>query len=123
MENGNVVSFSVFLSSFSAIHFLYNKNMKIAAAIILSIAFIFVATQIVAGIREERSLAQTFSDVSARLEQAKVQEQDLSAEMSYLSNPANLEKELRARFNYAKPGETMVVIVPSSTATSSASGE
>lgn len=95
--------------------------MKIAAIIILSIAFAFVVTQIISAIREEHSLAQTFSDIESRLEQAKTEEQNLSAEMNYLANPANLEKELRARFNYAKPGETMVVIVPSSTATSSAS--
>jgi cell division protein FtsB len=95
--------------------------MKIAAAIILSIACIFVVTQIVSSIKEEHSLAQMFSDVDVRLEQAKNQEQELSGEMDYLSHPANLEKELRARFNYTKPGETMVIIVSSSTATSSAS--
>ena len=95
--------------------------MKIAAAVILSIAFIFVATQIVSAIRQERSLAQAFSDVDVRLAQAEAQEQDLSSEMNYLTNPVNLEKELRARFNYAKPGETMLIIVPSSTATSSES--
>jgi cell division protein FtsB len=95
--------------------------MKIAAAVILGIAFIFVAVQIVSAVREEHSLAQTFSDIDARLDQAKTEEKNLSAESNYLANPANLEKELRARFNYAKPGETMVVIVPSSTATGAAS--
>lgn len=95
--------------------------MKIASAIILSLAFIFVATQIVAAVREEHSLAGTFSDVESRLQQAKTEEQSLSVEMNYLTNPVNLEKELRARFNYAKPGETMVIIISSSTATSSAS--
>ena len=87
--------------------------MKIAAAVILSIALIFIVTQIVSSIKEEHSLAEMFSGVDARLEQAKTQEQDLSEKMNYLTNPANLEKELRARFNYAKPGETMVIIVPS----------
>ena len=27
-------------------------------------------------------------------------------------NPANLEKELRARFNYREPGEKLIIIVP-----------
>lgn len=94
--------------------------MKIAVAVILSIAFIFVATQIVSAIRQEHSLAQAFSDVDVRRGQAEAQERGLSSEMNYLTNPVNLEKELRARFNYAKPGETMVIIVPSSAATSSA---
>jgi cell division protein FtsB len=99
----------------------YNKSMKIAAAVILSIALIFVVAQMVSAIKEEHSLAATFSDVENRLQQTKTEEQSLSAEMDYLTNPVNLEKELRARFNYAKPGETMVVIVPSSTASGSAS--
>jgi len=95
--------------------------MKIAAAIILGIAFVFIATQIVSAIKQEHSLAGTFSDVEGRLQQAEAQEQSLSAEVDYLANPVNLEKELRARFNYAKPGETMVVIISSSTAPSPAS--
>ena len=40
---------------------------------------------------------------------------NLQEENQYPSNPANLEKELRARYNYKKPGETMVIIIPSST--------
>ena len=34
----------------------------------------------------------------------------------------NLEKELRARFNYKKPGETMIIIVPEPSSTASTSG-
>jgi cell division protein FtsB len=95
--------------------------MKIAAAIVLSLAFIFIATQIVSSIQEEHSLAATFSGVESKLQQAKTDEQSLSAEVNYLADPVNLEKELRARFNYAKPGETMVIIVQSSTPASAAS--
>jgi hypothetical protein len=55
------------------------------------------------------------------LEQAETEEQSLSTEVNYLSNPVNLEKELRGRFNYAKSGETMLIIVSSSTTGSSTS--
>jgi cell division protein FtsB len=95
--------------------------MKIAAAVILSLALIFIVTQVISSIEEEHSLAATFSNVAAKLEQAKDEEENLTAEVNYLANPANLEKELRARFNYAKPGETMVIIVASSTPTGSTS--
>jgi cell division protein FtsB len=50
---------------------------------------------------------------------SQAQEASLQEETQYLSNPANLEKELRARFNYKKPGETMVIIVPDATSTTS----
>jgi cell division protein FtsB len=90
-------------------------DMKIAAAIVLSIVLFFIGTQIVSSIKEERSLAQNFADVESRLQDAQTKEQALSTEVNYLSDPANLEKELRSRFNYAKPGETMIIIVQSST--------
>ena len=92
--------------------------MKIVISLMLAAVLVFVATQVVFFMREERSLSQALTDTKHRLQDAQTEEQDLSAEVSYLADPANLEKELRARFNYAKPGETMIVIVPSSTATS-----
>ena len=95
--------------------------MKIAAAIILTIALVFVGTQIFSSLKEKRSLSQTFTDVESRLQDAQAEEQNLSTEVNYLSDPANLEKELRSRFNYAKPGETMIIIVQSSTPASVAS--
>jgi cell division protein FtsB len=75
-------------------------------------------------IKEQRALSQTLSDTQARLQKAQADEANLSAQLQYLQNPANLQKELRAQFNYKKPGETMLIIVPaqSSTATSVAGG-
>ena len=89
--------------------------MKIAIAVILGIVLIFLATQVFFFFKEEGSLEGTLTDTENRLQQAQLKEQTLSTEVDYLANPANLEKELRARFNYTKPGETMVIIVPSST--------
>ena len=96
--------------------------MKIAITVVLGIVLIFLATQVFFFFKEEGSLEGTLADTEYRLQQAQHEEQTLSTEVNYLANPANLEKELRARFNYAKPGETMVIIVPSSTETSSSSG-
>jgi hypothetical protein len=35
-------------------------------------------------------------------------------DISYFTSPQNLEKELRGEFNYKKPGEKMIIIVPES---------
>jgi hypothetical protein len=91
--------------------------MKIAFAIILAIILVVIGLQIFSFLGEERALNQNLSDVELRLTQAKAQEADLQDEMQYLANPTNLEKELRVRFNYKKPGETMIIIVPSGTST------
>jgi cell division protein FtsB len=68
---------------------------------------------------QEWSLGSQLADVQANLTKSQTQETSLQEEVQYLGNPANLEKELRERFNYKKPGETMVIIVPSSTVTTS----
>jgi cell division protein FtsB len=94
--------------------------MKIAVSTVLVLALAFVGTQIFFSIKEEHSLAASYASLSVELNAAKTDEESLSSEVNYLADPVNLEKELRARFNYAKPGETMVIIIPSSTASSSA---
>ena len=97
--------------------------MKIVAAIVLAIILIFVGARMYSFFAQERQLGVDLADIEARLTRAKFDEANLQEEAQYLASPINLEKELRARFNYRKPGETMVVIVPSqsSTPTSSAS--
>lgn len=87
--------------------------MKIAAAILLLIGLVLVGVRVYSFFGEERQLNHDLADIEARLMKAKIDEANLEAETRYLANPANLEKELRARFNYKKPGEKMIIIVPS----------
>ena len=87
--------------------------MKIAAVVVLSIFLVIIGWQVVSFIREEGRLGSQLADVQANLTKAQAQEAGLQEESQYLSNPLNLEKELRARFNYKKPGEQMIIIVPS----------
>ncbi len=37
---------------------------------------------------------------------------DLENQAQYVKDPDNLETELRSRFNYKKPGENVIVVVP-----------
>lgn len=85
---------------------------KIAAIVILSIILVLVGARVYSFFKEERELSAELTDIEARLVKAKSDETQLTAEVQYLANPVNLEKELRARFNYKRPGETMVIIVP-----------
>jgi cell division protein FtsB len=96
--------------------------MKIAATVGLSLLLIVIGWQVFSFVRQEGQLGSELADVQANLTKAQTQEASLQEETQYLSNPVNLEKELRARFNYKKPGEQMIIIVPSasSTATSTA---
>jgi len=93
--------------------------MKIAAIVVLSLFLIVIGVQVFSFVGQEWSLGSQLADVQANLLKAQQQETSLQQENAYLSNPANLEKELRSRFNYKKPGETMVIIESTGKATTS----
>jgi len=97
---------------------------KIIASIGLLVIFLAIGARAYSFFAEERSLSADLADIATRLAKAKSDDAALEDEAQYLANPLNLEKELRARFNYKKPGETMIIIIPaqSSTATSSFGG-
>ena len=96
--------------------------MKIAAIIVLAVVLALVAGRVWTFFAEERGLSAELAAAETRLSQAKTDEVNLQEEVQYLANPLNLEKELRARFNYKKPGETMIVIVPPAASSTTSTG-
>ncbi len=92
--------------------------MKIAAVVILSAVLLLVGVQIYSFLKRRAELSLEFSDISAKLNRAKLEQEKFRAELDYYLNPANLEKELRARFNYKAPGEKLLIIVPKGNSTS-----
>lgn len=95
--------------------------MKIFIAIVLSFFTIFIGIETYSFWSQQNQASKALNDIEARLNNTKTQEANLQSDIKYLANPINLEKEIRAFFNYKKPGETMIIIVSSqsSTATSS----
>lgn len=94
--------------------------MKLVAVIILLALLVFLAFQIYIFIGKEREAGQAAADFKKKLDAAKLDADRSRAEVDYYSNPANLEKELRARYNYRASDEKMMILVPrASTALSS----
>jgi uncharacterized protein YpmB len=95
--------------------------MKTFVTILLSLFTIFIGVVAYSFWNQQNQANKAFQDIETRLNNAKTQELNLQSDIQYLANPLNLEKEIREFFNYKKPGETMIIIVPnqSSTATSS----
>lgn len=93
--------------------------MKIGIAVILFAVLALIGAQVWSFYGRERALARQLSDLRTRYESAEKDYHSLEADYEYYKNPANLEKELRARFNYRSPDEKTIIIVPSSPATSS----
>ena len=89
-------------------------QMKLFFAIILAAILVFLGTQVYKFSVRESEAQKEFSDLRAQLAAAKADQSKLQAELDYYLNPANLEKELRARFNYKQVGENLIILVPGS---------
>jgi len=78
----------------------------------LSIILMAVFTQVYFILKERNQLKTELNGLSSRLDSLLKENNDLQSEIEYFSHPENLEKELRLRFNYRKPDEKMMIIVP-----------
>jgi len=61
---------------------------------------------------ERWGLSREVKEVNKELELVETDNTDLKEKIGYYSNPRNLEKELRARFNYRLPNEKLIIVVP-----------
>ena len=80
--------------------------------IVLSIILIAVLIQAYFILKERDQLKIKMNDLNGRLSVLLKENSDIQSEIEYFSHSENLEKELRARFNYKKPGEKMMIIIP-----------
>ncbi|MBI3588866.1 MAG: septum formation initiator family protein [Candidatus Liptonbacteria bacterium] len=91
--------------------------MKIAALIFLLLLISFLVFQIYTLWSKKVRLGSELDNLKTKFDQGQVDQKKLKEELDYLGNPLNLEKELRARFNLKKPGEKMIILVPTPTST------
>ena len=61
---------------------------------------------------ERRKLKAEILSVTDEVEVINEDNDKLNSQIEYFSDPRNLEKELRARFNYRLPNEKLIIIVP-----------
>lgn len=91
--------------------------MRIVLAVILSLFLAFLLYQTWSFAGREGAAAQEAVSVQAELKKAQADLSGLQSDYQFLQDPDNLEKELRARFNYKAPGEKMIIIVPTASST------
>ena len=91
--------------------------MKIALAVVLILFLLFIVGQIWTMSGKTRIVETGLTKVAKELEKARSDSHQLHMDFNFYSNPINLEKELRARFNYSLPGEKLIILVPPKTTT------
>jgi len=84
--------------------------MRKVISVILIIVLIAVLWQVFVVTGENRKLRNEFDNLASQLEAIKKENEKLKSDLEYYSKPENLEKELRSRFNYKKPGEQTIII-------------
>jgi len=63
---------------------------------------------------ERTVLTDEFNKMNTQADSLATENDKLKQNIDYFSDPHNLEKELRSRFNYRLPWENMIIVVPKS---------
>lgn len=85
---------------------------KLLLTLILLAAILVMAGWLYQIYQQKSDLAKQLEAVSRQLTPLAKENKKLIEEINYLKNEDNLEKELRARFNYVQSGEKLIIIVP-----------
>lgn len=85
---------------------------KILMVAVFAAVIVALGSQIAVSLDRRSSARLEFNELQGKLDQVVMDQERLQADLEYIINPANLEKELRQRFNYREPGEKLIIIVP-----------
>ncbi len=61
---------------------------------------------------ERVAIKGEFDEIQGQYSELQSDNERLQGDIEYLLDPHNLEKELRARFNYRSPNEQLIIVVP-----------
>jgi len=86
--------------------------MKRVIYIVFIVIFIAIALKVYEGDSERRELKREMAVLSEEIELVEGDNSKISEKIDYFSEPRNLEKELRARFNYRLPFEKLIIVIP-----------
>ena len=88
--------------------------MRIAIFVLFAIAIgvIMFKLNVFQLFSEQKKLSQDLQELNMQIDELTKENESLKAQLDYFSYPENLEKELRARFNYKAPGEKFIILTP-----------
>ena len=86
--------------------------MRIIISLAILALVVLIGFQLYRLNRQRIQLSERFSSISEQAELLEAENARLTADIEYFSDAKNLIKELKALFNYRKPGEKLFIIVP-----------
>lgn len=91
--------------------------MRILISVILAAFLMFLVVQAVIFRDRGDEAARELANIRTELEKVKRDSEAIRSDRDFFTNPLNLEKELRARFNYRSEEENLLILVPSPSST------
>jgi cell division protein FtsB len=82
------------------------KKLLFGIVIVVTLTLTYVSGQL---FFSYRNLAGETKSLQDRLNLLRIDSARLKADIEYFSNPENIEKELRSKFNYKNPGEKLII--------------
>ncbi len=92
-----------------------NKGVKVLVLLIFIVILGGILFQAYTINFDRRALKLETAKVTDELNLLHEGNERLYRDIEYFSDPHNLEKELRARFNYRLPHERLIIVVPKKT--------
>lgn len=90
---------------------------KFSLAVLL-VSVIFLGRSTYDIYKKYRISSENYATVKKDYDNLKIRKEMLDSEVSRLKTDSGIEEEIRSKFNVAKPGETVVIVVNSSGSTS-----
>ena len=87
--------------------------MRFVITFILVVFISLISYQNIRFYFEWREVRLSYKILEEKLQSVEEGNKKLAEDLNYFQNAANLEKEARAQLNYKRPGEKLIVVVPS----------
>lgn len=83
--------------------------------VLLSVIVLIIGAEVFITLKESRKLGADQEKLQAKAEALINDNNQIEKEIRYYSFSESIEKFLREKFNYKKPGEKMIIVVPDQT--------
>ena len=81
---------------------------------VFGVVLIFLWAQMYFMSEELSTLHNRVDDLNGRSDALEKENVSLEQDLAFYTHPENIEKLLRGRFNYKRPGEHMIIVIPPS---------
>ena len=79
---------------------------------ILGIFLILLWGGLISIFKEYSSISKKNDELMSKIRNLKSENEDFEGDLEFYNIDENLEKKIREDFNYVRPGENMIIIVP-----------